>query len=121
MLAALLGWAQATFASKVEIADGSATVKREVDGGLETVEMSLPLVITTDLRLERAALRDAAQHHEGEEEAARDNHARRRSASTSRRGSRRSRSSSRRSARAAARWPTSQELVDKLRNEAKVI
>src|SRR5262245_31286888 len=51
MLAALLGWAQATFASKVEIADGRAKVKREVDGGLETVEAGLPLVITTDLRL----------------------------------------------------------------------
>ena len=51
MLAALLDWPQATFASKVEIAEGKATVKREVDGGLETVEMSLPAVITTDLRL----------------------------------------------------------------------
>jgi len=51
MLAALLDWPQATFASKVEIAAGKATVKREVDGGLETVEMALPAVITTDLRL----------------------------------------------------------------------
>ena len=51
MLAALSGWAQATFASKVEIANGRAVVKREVDGGLETLEMALPLVITTDLRL----------------------------------------------------------------------
>ena len=51
MLAALLGWPQATFASKVDIADGRATVKREIDGGLETVEMNLPAVITTDLRL----------------------------------------------------------------------
>jgi electron transfer flavoprotein beta subunit len=51
MLAALLGWPQATFASKVDIADGKATVKREVDGGLETLGMPLPLVITTDLRL----------------------------------------------------------------------
>jgi electron transfer flavoprotein beta subunit len=51
MLAALLGWPQATFASKVEIADGRATVKREIDGGLETLAMKLPLVITTDLRL----------------------------------------------------------------------
>ena len=46
MLAALLDWPQATFASKVEIADGKATVKREVDGGLETVEMALPAVVT---------------------------------------------------------------------------
>lgn len=51
MLAALLGWPQGTFASKVEIADGAATVTREVDGGLETVKLSLPAVITADLRL----------------------------------------------------------------------
>src|SRR4029079_8197348 len=51
MLAALLGWPQATFASKIDIAGESATVKREVDGGLETVEIGLPAVVTTDLRL----------------------------------------------------------------------
>jgi len=51
MLAALLGWPQATFASKVDLAAGKATVKREVDGGLETIETSVPLVITADLRL----------------------------------------------------------------------
>jgi electron transfer flavoprotein beta subunit len=51
MLAALLGWPQATFASKLVIADGKATVTREVDGGLETLEMALPAVVTTDLRL----------------------------------------------------------------------
>ena len=51
MLAALLGWSQGTFASKLAIADGKATVTREVDGGLETVELKLPMVITTDLRL----------------------------------------------------------------------
>jgi electron transfer flavoprotein beta subunit len=51
MLAALLGWPQATFASKVEIADGTMTVTREVDGGLETVSMKLPAIVTTDLRL----------------------------------------------------------------------
>ena len=51
MLAALLGWAQATSASKVDIAGEKAVVKREVDGGLETVEASLPLIVTTDLRL----------------------------------------------------------------------
>jgi electron transfer flavoprotein beta subunit len=51
MLAALLGWPQATFASKVEIADGKATVTREVDGGLQTIEAALPAVITVDLRL----------------------------------------------------------------------
>jgi electron transfer flavoprotein beta subunit len=51
MLAALLDWPQATFASKVDIAEGKATVKREIDGGLETLSMPLPAVITTDLRL----------------------------------------------------------------------
>jgi electron transfer flavoprotein beta subunit len=51
MLAALLDWPQATFASKVEIAGDAATVKREVDGGLETVAMKLPAIVTTDLRL----------------------------------------------------------------------
>jgi electron transfer flavoprotein beta subunit len=51
MLAALLGWSQGTFASKVKIADGTADVTREVDGGLETVALKLPAVVTTDLRL----------------------------------------------------------------------
>ena len=51
MLAALLGWPQATFASKVTIEDGNVTVTREVDGGLETIELKLPAVVTTDLRL----------------------------------------------------------------------
>ncbi len=51
MLAALLGWPQATFASKVVIEDGKAVVTREVDGGLETVSLALPAIVTTDLRL----------------------------------------------------------------------
>ena len=51
MLAALADLPQATFASKVEVADGKAKVTREVDGGLETIQVSLPAVITTDLRL----------------------------------------------------------------------
>src|SRR6478736_5392432 len=51
MLAALLDWPQATFASKVELGDGTAKVTREIDGGLETVEVKMPAVITTDLRL----------------------------------------------------------------------
>ncbi|MGI4850045.1 MAG: electron transfer flavoprotein subunit beta/FixA family protein [Janthinobacterium lividum] len=51
MLAALLGWPQATFASKVTVAEGRATVTREVDGGLETISLTLPAIITTDLRL----------------------------------------------------------------------
>jgi len=51
MLAALLGWGQATFASKVELASDSVTVTREIDGGLETLKLKLPAVVTTDLRL----------------------------------------------------------------------
>jgi len=51
MLAALLGWAQGTYASKVEPADGGLKVTREIDGGLETVQLKLPAIVTTDLRL----------------------------------------------------------------------
>ncbi len=51
MLAALLGWPQGTFASKVQIEGDEATVTREVDGGLETVALKLPAIVTTDLRL----------------------------------------------------------------------
>jgi electron transfer flavoprotein beta subunit len=51
MLAALLGWAQATFASKVTIKDGSLEVVREVDGGLQTISLKLPAIVTADLRL----------------------------------------------------------------------
>jgi electron transfer flavoprotein beta subunit len=51
MLAALLGWPQGTFASKLEIEGDTATVTREVDGGLETVALTLPAIVTTDLRL----------------------------------------------------------------------
>jgi electron transfer flavoprotein beta subunit len=51
MLAALLGWSQGTFASKLVLDDGAAIVTREIDGGLETVKLSLPTIVTTDLRL----------------------------------------------------------------------
>ncbi len=51
MLAGLLGWSQGTFASKIELADGKANVTREVDGGLETLAINVPAIITTDLRL----------------------------------------------------------------------
>ena len=51
MLAGLLDWPQAVFASKVDVAGGVAIVRREVDGGIETVEMKLPAIVTTDLRL----------------------------------------------------------------------
>ncbi|HWA29543.1 MAG TPA: electron transfer flavoprotein subunit beta/FixA family protein [Rhizomicrobium sp.] len=51
MLAALLGWPQATFAHKLEMGDGKADIEREIDGGLQTVEVKLPAVMTVDLRL----------------------------------------------------------------------
>ena len=51
MLAALLGWGQGTFASKVEVEGDAVSVTREVDGGLETVRLNLPAIVTTDLRL----------------------------------------------------------------------
>jgi electron transfer flavoprotein beta subunit len=51
MLGALLGWPQGTFAYKIEVADGSIDVTREVDGGLQTVGLKLPAIVTTDLRL----------------------------------------------------------------------
>jgi electron transfer flavoprotein beta subunit len=51
MLAALLGWSQATFASRIALGDGEAEVTREIDGGLETIKAKLPIVVTTDLRL----------------------------------------------------------------------
>jgi len=51
MLSALLGWSQATFASKIVIGEGSAEITREVDGGLETLKVTMPAIVTTDLRL----------------------------------------------------------------------
>jgi electron transfer flavoprotein beta subunit len=51
MLSALLGWSQATFASEVDIDGDSATVTREVDGGLQTIKVKMPTIVTVDLRL----------------------------------------------------------------------
>jgi electron transfer flavoprotein beta subunit len=51
MLAALLGWSQGTFANKIDLEAGKATVTREVDGGLQTLQLTLPAIVTTDLRL----------------------------------------------------------------------
>ena len=51
MLAALLGWPQGTFASAIKLGDGTANVTREVDGGLQTLNLNLPMIVTTDLRL----------------------------------------------------------------------
>ncbi len=68
MLAALADLSQATFASKVEVAGDKARVTREVDGGLETLEISTPRHHYHRPSPERAALRHAAQHHEGQED-----------------------------------------------------
>ncbi|CAM5384836.1 Electron transfer flavoprotein subunit beta OS=Stutzerimonas stutzeri OX=316 GN=CXK95_12920 PE=3 SV=1 [Stutzerimonas stutzeri] len=57
MLAALTGYAQGTFASKVEVAGDKVNVTREIDGGLQTVALSLPAIVTTDLRLKSRATR----------------------------------------------------------------
>ena len=69
MLAALTGWAQGTFASKVVIGDGQVDVTREVDGGMQTVDAETAGDRDHRSAPQRAALRLAAQHHEGEEEA----------------------------------------------------
>ena len=71
MLAGLLGWPQGTFASRVGVLDGELEVTREIDGGLETVALKLPAIVTTDLRLNSPRLRLSTQHHEGKEEATR--------------------------------------------------
>lgn len=51
MLAALLGWSQGTFASEVDLGEGTAKITREIDGGLQTIDLKMPVVVTTDLRL----------------------------------------------------------------------
>jgi len=68
MLAAIWDRPQATYASKVEIVEGKASVTREVDAGLETIEVDLPAVVTVDA-VERAPVGETARHHEGQEEA----------------------------------------------------
>ena len=69
MLAALTGYGQGTFASNVVVGDGSVEVTREVDGGLQTVSLKLPAIVTADLRLNEPRYASLPQHHEGEEEA----------------------------------------------------
>ena len=64
MLGALLGAGQGTFASEVKVDGDKVQVTREIDGGLQTVELALPAIITTDLRLNRATLCCSSKHHE---------------------------------------------------------
>ena len=86
MLAALLGWPQGTFASKLALEGESVSVTREVDGGLQTVKLKGPGDRHHRSAAQRAALCVAAQHHEGEEEADRRQDRRPTTASMSRRG-----------------------------------
>ena len=96
MLAALLGWPQGTFASKIVIEGDGVLVTREVDGGLQTVKLKAPGDRHHRPAPQRAALREPAEHHEGEEEADRREDAGRSRRRRRRRGSRSSRRSSRR-------------------------
>jgi electron transfer flavoprotein beta subunit len=115
MLAALLGWPQGTFASKVDPQGDKVSVTREVDGGLETVKLATPAVGHHRPSPQRAALRFAAQHHEGQVEGRWRPRPRAISASTPRRASKSSRSPSRRSARAGDKVGSVDELVAKLK------
>ncbi len=106
MLAALLGWGQGTFASKVEISDGSVDVTREVDGGLQTVTLKLPAVVTSDLRLNEPRYASLPNIMKAKKKPI----PRRPppiTAWTSRHGSKCSRPPSRRAARPASRWARS--------------
>src|SRR6187549_1726019 len=120
MLAALLGWAQGTFASKVEIDGGKARVTREVDGGLQTIELTLPAIVTTDLRLNEPRyaslpnIMKAKKKPLDEKSAAdfgADVAARLKVVKTEEPGGR----------KAGVKVKSVQELVDKLRNEAGVL
>ena len=70
MLAALMGWCQATFASKLDIDGDHANVTREVDGGLQTIKVKMPAIVSVDLRLNEPRYASLAEHHEGQEKAA---------------------------------------------------
>ena len=114
MLAALLGWPQGTFASKLTFADGELEVTREVDAGLEKVALKLPAVVTCDLRLNEPRY-EPAQHHEGQAQADRRADARGARRRSSRRGTRSSRSRSRRGGSPACAWRASPSWSNKLR------
>ena len=121
MLAALLGWPQGTFASKVTVEGDTILVTREVDGGLETVSLDLPAIVTTDLRLNEpryASLPNIMKARKKPIENAQAGRSRGRSDAAPVGASR---WRSRRAARPARRSASVAELVAKLRNEAKVI
>ena len=121
MLAGLLGWPQGTFASKIELNGAKVRVVREIDGGLETLLLRKPAVDHHRSQAQRAALCLAPQHHEGEEEADRRNHA----------GGARRRYRAAPESRCRVAEPKGREagikvdsvamLIDKLKNEAGVL
>jgi electron transfer flavoprotein alpha subunit len=119
MLAALLGWPQGTFASKVEVEGDAGTVTREVDGGLETVKLKLPAIVTTDLRLNEPRYASLPNIMKAKSKPL----ARRRppiTASTPRRGWRRSRSREPAKRRPAIKVGSVDELVDRLKTAGVV-
>ena len=120
MLAALLGWSQGTFASKIELGDGKAKVTREVDGGLQTIELKLPADRHHRSAPQPAALCLAAQHHEGQEEADRreDRRRLRRRPGAAAQGAEDRGAGGR---KAGVKVKSVAELVDKLKNEAGVL
>jgi electron transfer flavoprotein beta subunit len=99
--------AQGTFASKVEVSGDAVAVTREVDGGLETVNLKLPAIVTTDLRLNEPRYASLPNIMKAKSKPLAQKNARPITASTSRRASRPSRSRNRRSAARASRWPMS--------------
>ena len=120
MLSALLGWPQATFASKVKIGDGHAEVTREVDGGLETVSIKLPAVVTTDLRLNEPRYASLPNIMKAKKKPIATMTPEALGVDVAPR-LRCSRSRSRPSARAGIKVGSVAELVDKLKTEARVI
>ena len=98
MLSALLGWSQGTFASELDIEGGNAKVTREVDGGLQTISVKMPAIITVDLRLNEPRYASLPNIMKGEEKAAGREKPPPTTASTSRRAWKSSRPKSRRHA-----------------------
>ena len=121
MLAALTGWPQGTFASKLAIDGDRATVTREIDGGLETLIARFAGGDHHRPAAQRAALRLAPQHHEGQEEADRRDDAGRARHRPGAAADGASASPSRRRARSGVKVANVAELVDKLKNEASVL
>ena len=111
MLAALLGWSQGTFASKVELAGDKARITREVDGGLQTVELKMPTIVTVDLRLNQPRYASLPNIMKAAADFGADIKPRLKVIKTEEPGGR----------KAGVKVKTVAELVDKLKNEAGVL